>query len=412
MKKIILGLAKETKHPVDNRVLFTPKQVEELKKEYSILDFVVESSSVRAFSDEEYRQRGIQVSNDLSMCDYIFGIKEVNLTNIIPNKHYFFFGHIAKEQSYNRPLIQEMIRKNISFSDYEYLTDNKGERLCAFGWWAGAVGVYNTLRGYGLRTEEYELRDALELDTLDEMISEVKVKVKGFPNLLITGTGKVGHGACYFLEKINAKRINHFEYLKNKRESLDSAYTVMTLADMVRNKNNGIFDRCDFRTNPQNYESALLPYLLNTSIFIPCHFWGAHDPLYLSYDDLKHPELKIDIIGDVTCDISGGIKSTIKPSTHDNPYYDYNIEQNMEMVPFSNKKHITVMAVDTLPNALPKEASNYFGNKFRDNVLPEILKCHNEKDFMASEVLRKATILLDGQLTDKYNYLSNFAKGK
>lgn len=68
-----------------------------------------------------------------------------------------------------------MMELNITFSDYEYLVDEKGYRLCAFGWWAGVVGVYNTLRAYGLRMRTFELPKPDKQFTLIRMQSEVKV---------------------------------------------------------------------------------------------------------------------------------------------------------------------------------------------------------------------------------------------
>ena len=55
-----IGLLKETKTPVDNRVALTPAQVAKLNKEYPDSEIVVQSSDIRAFSDEEYRKEGVK----------------------------------------------------------------------------------------------------------------------------------------------------------------------------------------------------------------------------------------------------------------------------------------------------------------------------------------------------------------
>ena len=122
-----IGLLKETKSPVDNRVALSPKQVAKLNNTYKKSQIVVQSSDIRAFSDEEYRKEGVEVVDNVEDCDILFGIKEVNISNLIPNKHYFFFGHIAKMQPYNRPLLQTMLNNNLTFTDYEYLVDEKTE---------------------------------------------------------------------------------------------------------------------------------------------------------------------------------------------------------------------------------------------------------------------------------------------
>ena len=113
-----IGLTRETKVPEDNRVALSPQQAAKLNQEYLDSEIIVQSSNIRAFSDEEYRQSGVRVVDDLTDCDVLFGIKEVRIDELIPNKHYFFFGHIAKMQAYNRPLLQAMLTKGITFSDY------------------------------------------------------------------------------------------------------------------------------------------------------------------------------------------------------------------------------------------------------------------------------------------------------
>ena len=186
-----IGIIKETKTPVDNRVALAPKQVAKLKKDFPNSKFYVQASDIRAYSDDEYRSLGIEVVDNVDNCDVLFGIKEDTIESLIPNKHYFFFGHIAKMQEYNRPLIQAMIRKNLTFSDYEYLVDDNNQRVCAFGWWAGVVGVYYTLRGYGLRTGKYNLPKPDLKFTLDELLSNLN-KIE-LPNekVLVTGNGRI-----------------------------------------------------------------------------------------------------------------------------------------------------------------------------------------------------------------------------
>ena len=110
-----IGLIKETKVPEDNRVALSPVQVAKLKQEFPDSDIVVQSSDIRAFTDEEYRKAGVKVVSDLSDCDILFGIKEAQIDTLIPNKHYFFFAHIAKMQEYNRPLLQAMLVANLTF---------------------------------------------------------------------------------------------------------------------------------------------------------------------------------------------------------------------------------------------------------------------------------------------------------
>lgn len=146
-----------------------------LSEKYPNDKIVVQSSEIRAFTDDEYRKEGVEVVSSIDDCDVLFGIKEAKIETLIPNKHYFFFGHIAKFQEYNKSLCASLLSKNITFSDYEYLVDEKGIRVCAFGCWAGVVGVYYTLRGLGLIEKLYNLPKPDRKFTLDQLLENLKI---------------------------------------------------------------------------------------------------------------------------------------------------------------------------------------------------------------------------------------------
>ena len=402
-----IGLLKETKTPVDNRVALTPAQVAKLNKEYPDSEIVVQSSDIRAFSDEEYRKEGVKVVEDVSDCDVLFGIKEAKISTLLPNKHYVFFGHIAKMQEYNRPLLQAFLQKDITFTDYEYLVDDHNIRLCAFGWWAGVVGVYYTLRGYGLKTRTFELPKPDIKFTLDQLVKNLQEIDLPKVKLLVTGAGRVSQGAQYVLEKIGAIRIDKEEYLSDVVVN-NLTYTVADADLLVRRKDGGSFTWDDFITNPQEYESDFMRWAKYTNVLICAHFWAPNAPVYLSAEDLRSSDNRIRMIGDVTCDIMGSVKSTIRPATHAEPYYDYNPMTEKEDPLFANKDNITVEAVDTCPNALPMNASEYFGNMLIPNVFKSLLEGQGEK----SKVIARATIVKDGHLTDHFSYLKDFSEGK
>ena len=402
-----IGLLKETKFPVDNRVALTPAQVAKLNKEYSDSEIVVQASDIRAFSDEEYRQAGVKVVEDLSDCDVLFGIKEAKISTLIPHKHYVFFGHIAKMQEYNRPLLQAFLQKGITFTDYEYLVDDNNIRLCAFGWWAGVVGVYYTLRGFGLKTKTFELPKPDLKFTLDQLIRNLQAIELPKVKLLITGAGRVSQGAQHVLEKIGAERVGEEGYLSKSRINT-LTYAVADANLLVKRKDGAEFTWDDFLKNPQEYESDFMRWAKHTDVLICAHFWAPKAPVYLSEDDLRSSDNKIRMIGDVTCDIMGSIKSTIRPATHAEPYYDYNPLTEKEEPLFANKDNITVEAVDTCPNALPMDASEFFGGM----LIPHVFKPLFEGMGGDSKVILQATIVNEGSLTNKYSYLKEFAKGK
>lgn len=400
---INIGILRETKVPADNRVALSPNQIVLLKKEYPQFNFLVQSSKERIFSDDEYLKAGIDVVEDLSDCDYLFGIKEIDADVLIPGKHYFFFGHIAKMQSYNKALLQAMIDKNITFTDYEYLTRNDGKRTCAFGWWAGVVGAYETLRLYGLKYKCFELPAPDSSSSVESLKNNVRSTLPVLANrnirILVTGKGRVSLGVQDILNGIGIRVASAKEFLE-KNET--PCYCVVCTEDLVSRLDGGRFRRSDFNISPQYFKSDFDKYISNTDILICSHSWQLGQPVYVSKRTISNSQNQIKVIGDITCDINGSIKTTVRPSTHLNPFYDIN--SDLQEVPlFSDTDNVSVMAIDNLPNALAREASTYFGERLCQYVFPALLSKVNE-----NVVINRATILEQGRLTEPYNYLRTF----
>jgi len=400
-----IALIQETKIPVDNRVALSPKQVAELNKRFPQHEIVVQASDIRAFSDDEYRTAGARVVKQVEDCDILFGIKEAKIESLIPDKHYFFFGHIAKMQEYNRPLLQAFMQKHITFCDYEYLVDDNNNRVCAFGWWAGVVGTYYTLRGYGLKHKLYELPKPDRRFTLDQLLKALEQVNLPKVKLLVTGAGRVSQGAQYVLDNIGAQKMTEDAYLSI--ENVDKlSYAVVDVDRLVRRKDGGAFSWNDFTHYAKEYESDFMRWAKQTDLLLCAHFWGPDAPVYLSEDDIRNKDMRIRMIGDVTCDIKGSIKSTVRPATHEEPYYDYNPITEQDEPAFSSPNNISVMAVDTCPNALAMDTSEYFGKMLIQHVFEPLLKGE------PSTVINRAMILKNGELTPRFDYLTEFAKGK
>lgn len=400
-----IAIIKETKIPEDNRVALSPAQVISLNQEFPNSEIVVQSSDIRAFTDDDYRKSGITVVDDVSDCDVLFGIKESQIDILIPGKHYFFFAHVAKMQEYNRPLLQAMLAKNLTFSDYEYLVDENGERVCAFGWWAGVVGVYYTLRGYLLREGCNLLPKPDRKFTLAQMRTILATAQLPKVKILITGNGRVAQGATYVMRECRAQELTCEQFMSDETVNTLSFYRA-SVNELVKRKDGQPFDRNDFRNNPEEYESDFMKFAKHTDIFVSCHFWDPKAPVYLEQEDFQKYKLPIQMIGDITCDICGSIKSTIRSSTHAEPYYDFNPVTHKEEPSFSSLSNVTVMAVDTCPNALAIDASVYFGEMLTEHVFKPLLRGEGSK------VIQGATIIRDGELTEKFSYLDDFSKEK
>jgi saccharopine dehydrogenase (NAD+, L-lysine-forming) len=164
-----VGILRETRNPADRRVPLTPPQIVALEELYPNVEFFVQPSDFRCYSNEEYEYLDIPMKEDLRECDILMGVKEVDKRTFIPGKTYLFFAHVAKKQPHNLDMFKAMAENNLRFIDFEYLTTDEGQRVVAFGRYAGIVGAYNGLRARGIKTNKFKLKPAYQCHDLDEM---------------------------------------------------------------------------------------------------------------------------------------------------------------------------------------------------------------------------------------------------
>ena len=88
-----IGIIKEGKIPVDKRVALSPTACQEVVKKFPEVEIVVQPSQIRCYKDQEYVDAGFQLQENMSDCDVLLGIKEVPISDLIPQKIYFFFSH-------------------------------------------------------------------------------------------------------------------------------------------------------------------------------------------------------------------------------------------------------------------------------------------------------------------------------
>ena len=213
MSQLKIGLLKEGKVPPDLRVPITPLQAEEIQQRFTHVKLVCQESAFRSYKDDEFRELDIDVVKDISDCDILMGIKEVPIDNLIANKTYLFFSHTIKKQPYNRRLLQAALQKKIRLIDYEALKDTQGNRLVAFGRFAGIVGAYNGLFTYGKRYNLFSLRRAFECFDINDLKLELR-KVKLPPvKIILTGAGRVGKGAMETLDTAGIRKVSPGDFL-------------------------------------------------------------------------------------------------------------------------------------------------------------------------------------------------------
>ena len=397
------GIIKERKNPPDRRVVFSPEKLQEFKEKFTKATIKVESSDIRVFSDEAYQVSGLEVTDNVSDCDVLFGVKEVPIEALINNKKYFFFSHTIKKQPYNRELLLAILKKNIELYDHETIVGENGMRLIGFGRYAGIVGAYNGFRAIGLTKETFSLPKAETLDSQQELISELN-KIN-LPNLkiLLTGNGKVAYGAKEMLDAMHIKQVSVDQYLNNSFTEV--VYCLADVLDYNKRKDGKVIDNFDFYNHPENYVSDFMRFAKVTDFFIAGHFYGNGAPYLFTREDAKSEKFNIKFVADISCDVNGPVASTIKASTIADPIYGYHPETEAE-VDFKDENAIVVMAVDCLPSELPKDASEGFGEMFLQNVIPAFF--NNDKD----GVLQRAKMTENGKLTERFSYLQDYIDGK
>ncbi|KAK3276078.1 hypothetical protein CYMTET_15829 [Cymbomonas tetramitiformis] len=149
----IVGIRREDKNKWERRAPLTPENVRNLVQSCR-LRFLVQPSSRRIFSDQEYVDAGAEITEDLSSASLILAVKEVTPSVLIPERTYLMFAHVIKAQPENMHLLDMILKKKVRLIDYECITEGGvrgGQRLVAFGRFAGLAGAVDFLRGLGER---------------------------------------------------------------------------------------------------------------------------------------------------------------------------------------------------------------------------------------------------------------------
>ncbi|MEO0505071.1 MAG: NAD(P)-dependent oxidoreductase [Bacteroidota bacterium] len=395
------GIIRERKNPPDRRVVLSPEACQQVLQHHPEASIVVESSPIRVFEDAEYSNLGIPVADSVADCDVLLGVKEVPIDALIPNKKYFFFSHTIKKQPYNRDLLRAILERNIELYDHEVITNPKGQRLVAFGRYAGIVGAYNGIRAYGLKFKTFELPKAETLHDQQALIAELQ-KIQ-LPNIkiLLTGKGRVGNGAKEMLDAMHLKKVNVAEYLSETFS--EPVYCQIDASEYNKRKDGVRGNKADFFANPEEYKSNFFRFAEVTDFYIAGHFYGQGAPYLYTRADVKHPNFNIKVVADISCDIDGPVATTIQPSTIADPIYGYH-PQTEQVVDYHNDEAIAVMAVDNLPCELPRDASIGFGEAFSKYVIPAFYNGD------ADGILERARMTQNGKLTQHYLYLKDYVE--
>ena len=429
-----IGIRHEDKYEHERRAPLTPKHVARLVKQKK-LDFVVETSSKRIFTDAEYVEAGATICDNMNDCSVIFGVKEIPENYFEPEKTYVFFAHVIKGQRHNMPMLKRMMELKCNLIDYERVVDEQGKRLIFFGHYAGLAGMINSFWTLGLRLKEFgfssdlvKIRQAHKYHFLEEAQNDISaigqlIAENGIPHELrpfvigFTGYGNVSHGAQEICGLLPVKEISPEKllslHLRKKLPDNIIYKVIFKEQDLYENINGESFDLQDYFSNPQNYRSKFEKYIPHLSMLINCIYWDKRYPRLVTKEYLKKAFSKgkprLTVIGDISCDVEGSVECTLKPTLINDPIFVYN--PFTETITMGHTgEGMQVMAVDILPSELPRDSSNGFGDILTNFVKPiaDADFSENFEDIDLPKSIKKALILHQGELTPDYKYLEEF----
>ncbi len=398
---LTIGLINEGKFPPDSRVALTPAQCKWIINTYPLINITVQKSDHRCFKNEEYERAGIEVTNNLANCNILLGIKEVPVADLLENKTYLFFSHTRKKQAYNQKLLQTILEKNCRLIDYECLEHEDGQRIIGFGFFAGIVGAHNGMMAYGERTKTFFLERVFKQKDFKELIHRYfGLKVPNI-KIVVTGSGRVAHGVLEVMNLMGIIEVEKEDFLA--RSFAYPVYVQLKGADLYAHKTTGGYNRNHFHQHPEQYDCRFEEFLPHTDILMNGIFWDVALPKLFSADAVAQPSFRIQVIADITDDAYGSVPINLGDQTIDNPVYGVDRKTLKKTEPYLPTS-VDVMAVGNLPNELPRDASKYFGEQLIKYVLNDLVTG-------GSEIIERATIVKDGQLTPRFAYLHDYATG-
>ena len=433
-----IGIRREDKNEYEARVPLIPEHIRQLKNELPV-EFIIQPSIIRAFKDDEYRQVGAIIREDLSDCEIVLAVKEIPLDFFLPGKKYVFFSHTIKGQSYNMPLLKKMVGLKTTLIDYEKILDENGRRLVFFGRFAGIVGMVDSFWALGKRLADEgndtifsQMKQALhyhDLESIKEAYRELAADFSknDLPESVtplvfgFAGYGNVSRCSPEMFDifpHIEIRPEELADFHKKGRFSTKHLYKVVFKEEhLVRPRDVAKqFDLREYYDHPERYKSKFEEYLPYLSGLINAIYWDTRYPRLVSKKYLKSQyssgvDLPLKIIGDITCDIGGSIECNMTETDSGNPVYVYDpITENIHYGTSGNGP--VILAVDNLPCELPKEASTVFSTVLKE-FIPALIKTDFNQDFNSVNLpaeLKRATILYHGDFTPDFRYMRDFIK--
>lgn len=437
--KNCIGLRKETKDSTQRRVPLSPEHVARLIEEFG-LRVRVQSMPNRVFEDRDYITAGAELTDDLSPCNVVLGVKEIAPEYMLDGMAYVFFSHTIKAQQYNMPMLRYILDHRITLIDYELIKNESGRRTVFFGNYAGLVGMIDSiwamgrrLAGEGIDTPFADILYATqygELAAAEAAFREAgeRIREDGLPDEIVpfvcgfTGYGNVSKGAQHLYDLLPVQQLSPDEldaFMERGEFSRHTVYKVeFREQDMFEPVEDGAeFILQEFFDSPGLYRARFERYLPHLSMMVNGIYWEQRYPRLITKDFARtlwsgetRPRLRV--IGDVTCDIDGSVQLTVKETNSDNPVFVYEPLTGAVIDGVEGDGPV-VLAVDKLPTELPREASAAFGTSLLPYV-PALAAADFTLPYEALDLppdLKRAVIAHAGRLTPAFAYLQPHVDG-
>lgn len=433
-KPLFIGIRREDKSRWERRTPITPAGVRALAEQG--IQVYVQPSPIRAHTEAEFTAAGAVVQEDLSACPVVFAVKEIPAAFFRPGGAYVFFAHVIKGQSYNMPMLRRLLELGCTLIDYEKVADEHGRRLIFFGWHAGLAGAIETLWTLGQRLawrgietpfagirHAWEYHDLAEAKTAIAQVGEA-LRATGLPAAVapltigVTGYGNVARGAWEILNLLPVEVVEPGQLADITDGAGASRYvlyaTTFREEHMVTPRDDpGPFDCQRYYDCPDSFRPIFEQYLPYLTVMINGIYWDARYPRLVTREGLRRlaeaGSLRLQVIGDVSCDIEGSVEITVKTTDPGQPAFVYDPLTGVVRDGVAGEG-VAVVAVDILPSELPRDASESFSAVLMQYV-PAIAAADFSVPFEALALppeIKRAVIAHRGELTPAYRHLQQY----
>jgi alpha-aminoadipic semialdehyde synthase len=430
----VIGIRHEDKSRWETRAPLVPSDIRELIRHHG-MKFHVQTSPTRVFKDAEFTSAGAAVGDALEDCSAILGVKEIPPATFLPERAYLFFSHTTKGQANNMPMLRRLMELKCYLIDYERIVDAQGRRLVFFGRFAGLAGMIDTLWALGRRWQHEgidnpftNVQQAYHYKNLEHVRTEIakigeRIARDGLPEPCtplvcgFAGYGHVSQGAQEIYDLLPVKEVAP-EDIGSIPPSPDVCFKVVFHErHMVeRLDSSQPFDLQEYYTKPEGYRGRFSVYVPHLTVLVNGIYWEPKYPRLITYDLLhdlygREHSPRLRVIGDISCDIEGSVECTVRATEPDDPVFVYEPRTGQFRDGVAGDGPI-VLAIDHLPCELPVDSSIYFSR-----TLSPFIPALANADFKAPLVdsglppeLTKATVLYQGELTERYRYLERFVR--